>query len=197
MLPGRYTEMWFEATKVGTYHLFCAEYCGTSHAGMIGKVVVMEPADYAAWLAGESSNQPAEVAGGQLFTEFRCGTCHQEDGRGRGPSLVGIAGKQVKLQDGSEITADEAYLRESILDPRAKVVQGYQPLMPTFQGQIGEEGVFQIIAYLKTLKPPEASDDETKPAAGEAEESDSDRASNNDDGGGQSGGSDSGQQTKD
>jgi cytochrome c oxidase subunit 2 len=150
VLPGRFTQMWFEPTKVGSYHLFCAEYCGTSHSQMIGKVVVMEPSDYAAWLSGETVGQPAEVTGKQLFEQFRCDTCHRQEGRC--PPLEGIFGRTVRLANGQTKVADEDYLRRSILEPNADVVAGYQAAMPTYKGQIGEEGILQIIAYLKTLQ---------------------------------------------
>jgi cytochrome c oxidase subunit II len=169
VLPGRYSTAWFEATKVGEYHLFCAEYCGTEHSGMIGRVVVMEPADYQAWLSqtgpsgmaatsGGPVTAPAAVvspvaAGEALFNQKACATCHQPQGGALGPSLVGLYGHTVKLQDGSEVVADEAYLRESILDPTAKMVAGFQPVMPTFQGQLDEEQVLQLIQYIKSLKP--------------------------------------------
>jgi len=170
VLPGRYTHMWFEPTKVGTYHLFCAEYCGTSHSQMIGKVIVMEPADYAAWLSGEMTDQPAEVTGQQLFEQFRCDTCHRQGGRC--PPLDNVFGRNVKLADGSTVLADEEYLRESILMPNEKIVAGYKPIMPTYKGQIGEEGILQIIAYLKTLADVPATgatDGESPPAEGSPE----------------------------
>jgi len=158
VLPGRFTRMWFEPTKVGSYHLFCAEYCGTSHSQMIGKVVVMEPADYAAWLSGETVGQPAEVTGKQLFEQFRCDTCHRQ--AGRCPPLEGIFGRTVRLANGQTKLADEDYLRRSILEPNADIVAGYQAAMPTYKGQIGEEGILQIIAYLKTLQAPAATSNE-------------------------------------
>ncbi len=154
VLPGRYRDVWFEATKPGEYDLYCAEYCGTSHAQMRGRIVVLEPAEYADWLRGDSGLPPA-VAGQTLFAQFRCETCHQPQGGGRCPSLLGIFQKTVTLNSGMTVVADDAYLRESIVDPSAKIVAGYQPLMPTYAGQLGEEGVLQIIAYLKTLKPAE------------------------------------------
>ena len=167
VLPGRYTTTWFEATKVGEYHLFCAEYCGTEHSGMIGRIVVMEPADYQAWLSlsgptgvassGGPGAAPAAVspvaAGEMLFNQYGCATCHQPQGGALGPSLIGLYGKSVKLQDGSEVVADEAYVRESILNPTAKVVASFQPVMPTFQGQLSEEQVLELIQYIKSLKP--------------------------------------------
>jgi cytochrome c oxidase subunit 2 len=151
VLPGRYTSVWFEATKVGSYHLFCAEYCGTEHSLMIGKVIVMPQDEYQDWLAGEVAGQPPAQAGEQVFEKYVCNSCHSDDGSGRGPSLVGIYGKEVALADGKTIVVDEEYLRESILLPNAKTVAGYQPLMPTYQGQINEAGVMQLIAYMKTL----------------------------------------------
>jgi cytochrome c oxidase subunit 2 len=156
VLPGRYTTIWFQPTKTGRYHLFCAEYCGTSHSRMTGEVVVQEPAQYAQWLQGGASESP-ETSGKELYDQFRCATCHANPTNPRCPSLDGIFGRTVRLDDGSTILADEAYLRQSILDPTAQVVAGYKPVMPTYKGQIGEEGIFQLIAYLKTLPPPQQS----------------------------------------
>jgi cytochrome c oxidase subunit 2 len=170
VLPGRYTTTWFQAIKVGEYHLFCAEYCGTEHSGMIGRIVVMEPADYQAWLSQSgptavaaaaagagAAAQPAAAspvaAGEALFQQKACVTCHQAQGGALGPSLVGVYGKKVKLQDGSEVVVDDAYIRESILNPTAKLVAGFQPVMPTFQGQLDEEQIMQLIQYIKSLKP--------------------------------------------
>ena len=150
VLPGRYTVAWFHATKPGTYHLFCAEYCGTMHSGMVGSVVVMEPRDYEAWMGGGGS-QPLAVTGEELFSELGCVTCHRSDTQGRGPNLVGIYGKPVLLEDGRTITADENYIRESILQPTAKIVNGFKPIMPTFQGQISDEQLNALVAYVKSL----------------------------------------------
>ena len=154
VLPGRYTTVWFEATKAGEYHLFCAEYCGNQHSGMGGRVVVMEPAQYEEWLSGGPAGESLAVAGEKLFRRLGCTNCHSPDSRARsrGPVLAGIFGKPVALESGRIATADEAYIRESILNPRAKVVAGYAPEMPTFQGQITEEGLLEIIAYLKSLR---------------------------------------------
>lgn len=151
VVPGRYVTQWFKATKTGTYHLFCAEYCGTRHSSMVGQVVVMEPQDYQAWLAGGASGSMAE-AGAKLFQDFACNTCHRADAQGRGPALDGLFGRPVALQDGRVVVADEAYIRESILTPAAKVVGGFQPLMPTFQGLVNEEQVLQLIEYIKALQ---------------------------------------------
>src|SRR6201988_3063698 len=150
VLPGRYTTAWFHATKPGTYHLFCAEYCGTMHSGMVWSVVVMEPKDYEAWMGGGGS-QPLAVTGEKLFTELGCVTCHRTDTQGRGPGLVGVFGKPVLLEDGRTVTADENYVRESILQPAAKIVNGYKPIMPTFQGQISDEQLNALVAYVKSL----------------------------------------------
>ena len=149
-VPGRYSSIWFEATKTGEYHLFCAEYCGTKHSGMIGKVVVMEPDAYQAWLSG-STGEPLAVRGQQLFQQLACVTCHLNDGTGRGPSLAGVYGSDVQLAAGGTAKADDAYIRESILTPQMKQVNGYQPLMPTFQGLVNEEGVISLIEYIKSL----------------------------------------------
>ena len=153
VVPGRYTMTWFEPTKLGTYHLFCAEYCGTQHSGMIGSVVVMEPADYQAWLGGGSRESTPAAAGQKLFASLACNTCHYEDNSGRCPSLVGVYGKQVTLESGSKVMVDDAYIRESILNPGAKIVAGYTAIMPTFQGQVSEEQILQIIAYIKSIGP--------------------------------------------
>jgi cytochrome c oxidase subunit 2 len=150
VLPGRYSTMWFEPTRTGRFHLFCTEYCGTGHSQMIGRVVVMEPAEYSNWLSG-AVNEPAQVTGQSLFEQYRCNTCHRDTADARCPTVRGLFGKEVKLADGSTVVADEHYLRESILDPNAKIVAGYQPLMPTFKGQINEQGILQIIAYIESL----------------------------------------------
>jgi cytochrome c oxidase subunit II len=151
VVPGRYRIMWFEATKTGRYHIFCAEYCGTKHAGMGGWITVMEPANFQAWLSGGPSGGPLEESGEKLFSQLACNTCHFMDHIGRGPILSGLFGKEVQLQTGQTIKADESYIRESILNPQAKIVMGFQPIMPTFQGQISEEGLLQLIAYIKSL----------------------------------------------
>jgi cytochrome c oxidase subunit II len=152
VVPGRYTTTWFTATKPGKYHLFCAEYCGTKHSGMIGWVYAMEPDKFQDWLAGNPSGSLAD-RGARKFDDLACGNCHKADGSGRCPTLVGVYGSTVKLAGGGTVRADEAYLRESILDPPAKVVEGYQPLMPTFQGIVTEEDVVELIEYIKSLSP--------------------------------------------
>ncbi len=168
VLPGRYTTVWFEATRPGVYHLFCAEYCGTKHSKMIGSVTVMEPDAFQSWLGGEIAGATPAAAGERLFTNLGCLTCHVpgQDQKGRGPSLVGLYGTQVELEGGGEVTADERYLRESIVDPKARIVSGYQPVMPTFQGLVGEEGMLQIIEYIKSIGP-EPAEGSTVPASTE------------------------------
>ena len=156
VLPGRYSYVWFHATKAGTYHLFCAEYCGTQHSGMIGQVVVMEPGQYQAWLSGGPVSGSLAQNGETLFQQLGCNTCHRSDVQGRGPNLAGLFGKTVALEDGRTVVADENYVRESILNPTAKVVSGFKPIMPTFQGMVGEEQLNQLVAYVKSLNKPAA-----------------------------------------
>lgn len=151
VVPGRYTTTWFEATKPGEYRLACSQYCGTEHAKMVGKVVVMKPEAYAAWLQGAPTGLSLTAAGEKLFQQHGCAGCHLPSGTGPGPTLVGLFGTQVKLSTGETVTADEAYVRESILDPQAKIVAGYAPIMPVFKGLINEDGLVQIIAYIKSL----------------------------------------------
>ena len=152
VLPGRYTTIWFQPTKVGQYHLFCAEYCGAKHSAMRGRVFVLEPSDYEAWLSGKAVPEGSEVASGRLLDELRCLNCHQGGGAtSRCPPLENLFGNPVRLQDGSTVVADETYLRESILRPAVKVVAGYQPVMPSYEGQIGEEGVLRLIVEIKSL----------------------------------------------
>ncbi len=153
VLPGRYTTAWFQATKTGEFHLFCAEYCGNEHSLMIGKVIVMEPVAYEEWLSGAGAGESMAAIGERLFTELRCDSCHNPDGGGRGPSLEEVFGRTVALESGQSIVADESYIRESILNPRARVVAGFRPVMPTFQGQITEEQLLQLLAYIKSLSP--------------------------------------------
>jgi cytochrome c oxidase subunit 2 len=150
VLPGRYTTTWFQPTKPGKYHLFCSQYCGTKHSGMIGWVYVMEPTEYEAWLSGGSGEGTLAERGDKLFKDLACSNCHHPDGSGRGPSLEGLFGTTVELEDGTKVTADEDYLRESILKPQAKVVKGYKPIMPTFQGLVTEDQLLQLIEYIKS-----------------------------------------------
>jgi cytochrome c oxidase subunit 2 len=154
VLPGRYTSLWFEATEVGEYHLFCAEYCGTKHSMMRGKVVVMTARDYQDWLSGRKDDEPPAVRGQKIFEQLRCGSCHLGTApEQRGPALAGVFGGPVKLKDGSTTVADEGYLRESIVQPQARIVAGFQPIMPSFAVNFekDEEGLLDLIAYIKAM----------------------------------------------
>jgi cytochrome c oxidase subunit 2 len=151
VVPGRYVTIWFRATRPGRYRIFCAEYCGTRHSGMTGEVVVMEPSEYQTWLSGGAAEGSLASAGAKLFQDLACNTCHRPDAQGRGPVLEGLFGKTVTLQSGETITVDEAYVRESILQPAAKVTAGFQPIMPTFQGLVTEEQLLELIEYVKSL----------------------------------------------
>lgn len=162
VLPGTYSTVWFEATQTGTFHLFCAEYCGSEHSLMKGSVVVMEQDDYQAWLDDAGPVAAPEELGAALFDQYICSTCHEDDDTGRGPSLHGIYGQEVLLADGRRVLRDDDYLRESILRPATHIVNGYPQIMPTFQGQISEVGVLQLISYIKSL-----GDSETEVSAGE------------------------------
>src|SRR5687767_2839276 len=154
VLPSRYVTMWFQATKTGRFHIFCAEYCGTEHSKMIGSVIVMDPREYQQWLAGGVEGSMASQ-GERVFQKFACNTCHTGDATARGPVLAGLYGKQVMLTSGGVVVADENYIRESILNPQAKIASGFQPIMPTFQGQVTEEDLLKLLAYLKSLTPPQ------------------------------------------
>jgi len=164
-VPGRYTTVWFEATKTGRFHMFCAEYCGTQHSGMIGRIVVLEPVQYAGWLTGGEATAVGTAAaatlpraegsvadrGRRLFDQLGCIACHLPDRQGIGPVLTGVFGSQVRLQDGRTTLADESYVRESILQPQAKITAGFQTQMPSFQGRVNEEELMQLMAYIKSL----------------------------------------------
>lgn len=158
VIPGYYTQVWFEPSRTGEYHLFCAEYCGTQHAGMIGQVIVMEPADYEAWLGGRRTAAPpaagagtTEAGGEQIFQQLGCSGCHVTGGGGPGPALEGIFGQPVRLENGEAVIADENYIRESIVNPNAQIVEGYDPIMPSYQGQVSEEQLMQLVDYIESL----------------------------------------------
>jgi len=161
VVPGRYTQLWFEATKTGSYYLFCAEYCGTNHSGMGGHVIVMEPTAYEQWLAGGAGAESAAAQGQKLFQERGCASCHQTDPagqQGRGPTLYGLFGKQQAIEGDGTVAVDESYIRESILDPQAKLALGFQPIMPTFRNQVNEEQILQLIAYIRSLGQPQGGE---------------------------------------
>lgn len=151
VLPGYYSSLWFNATTPGRYHLFCAEYCGTNHSQMVGSVIVMTPEDYSEWLAN-GSTEPSQNEGAKLFQRFRCDSCHKPDSSGDGPPLTRIAGSRVTLTGGTSVTASDQYLRDSILNPSKQIVDGYEAIMPSYQGQISEAEVLQLIAYLESMK---------------------------------------------
>jgi cytochrome c oxidase subunit II len=152
VVPGRYTYIWFEATKPGKYHLYCAEYCGLNHSGMGGFVYVMEQRDFDNWLSGTESGQTPVEAGKDLFeNKLGCASCHAGGADQRGAKLEGIFNKDVKLVGGQSVVADEAYIRNSILNPSSQIVEGFQPIMPTFKGQVTEEQLVSLVAYIKSL----------------------------------------------
>ncbi len=152
VIPGRYTTLWFEATKPGKYHLFCAEYCGLNHSGMGGWVYVMEQNDFDNWLAGNVSGQTPVQAGQDLFqNKLGCASCHEGGASQRGAKLEGIYGTDIKLTNGQTVRADDEYIRNSILNPSGQIVEGYQPIMPTFKGQVTEEQLVSLVAYIKSL----------------------------------------------
>jgi cytochrome c oxidase subunit II len=155
VVPGRYSMEWFQATKVGRYHLFCAQYCGTLHSGMVGWVYVMEPKDYAEWMY---RNQPSESAAGvgeRLFEKLACNNCHKPDGSGIGPSLANSFGSVATLQNGGKREVDEGFIRQIILDPASLPVSGYPQVMPSFRGEVTEEEILEIIAYVKSIGQPQ------------------------------------------
>jgi cytochrome c oxidase subunit II len=155
VMPGRYSSIWFQPTETGTFHLFCAQYCGTDHSEMIGWVYVMSQTDYAAWLAGGTKSESMAQMGGRLFSQLGCAACHTSERSGRGPSLAGIYGTTQKMRDGNSKTVDEALIRQAIVNPNSIMLPNYPPIMPTFQGQVNEEQVLQLIAYVKSLEPEE------------------------------------------
>ena len=150
VLPDRYTSVWFRPTKPGTYHLFCSQYCGTNHSAMIGQIVVMERADYQNWLTEHAEGSLA-LEGRKAFLRYRCISCHSVP-NARAPLLEELYGSVVQLRDGRTVIADEEYLRESIVSPSAKVVQGWEDIMPPFRGQIGEEEINALVAFIKSLR---------------------------------------------
>ncbi len=152
VVPGRYTYIWFEATKPGKYHLFCAEYCGLNHSGMGGYVYVMEKDDFAAWQSGNVSGQTPVEQGRDLFeNKLGCASCHAGGPQQRGAKLEGIYGKDIKLVGGQTVKVDDEYIRNSILNPSGQIVEGYSPIMPTFKGQVTEEQLVSLVAYIKSL----------------------------------------------
>lgn len=159
VVPRHYLRLWFTPTKTGIYHLFCAEYCGTAHSKMIGRVVVMEPEEFEHWLAAGKPSETLAQSGERLFRELGCSGCHMGDSQIRSPRLEGLFGRVVPLANGQVVRADEGYIRDSILLPQAQIAAGYEPLMPTFAGRVSEEELLELVAYIKSLgaKQPERS----------------------------------------
>ncbi|HZL25542.1 MAG TPA: cytochrome c oxidase subunit II [Acidobacteriaceae bacterium] len=152
VIPGRYTTVWFNATDVGTYHLFCTQYCGTQHSGMIGEVTAMTPADYEKWSQQSTSGMSLAQNGERLYASMGCNACHNGSATARGPNLAGVYGSKLTLTNGSEVLVNEAYLRDAILNPSEHVTAGFAPIMPTYQGQISEDGLIDLVEYIKTLQ---------------------------------------------
>lgn len=156
IIPNRYTEVWFEPTKAGVHQIFCTEYCGKGHSDMLAKVHVDDEATYQRWLKEgdeEIQKMPLKELGRLVWENRGCATCHSIDGtRGQGPTWKGIYGTNRPFTDGTSAVADENYIRQSILEPNAKVVQGYEPVMPTFQGLLRDREVLGAIEYIKSLK---------------------------------------------
>jgi len=151
VLPGRYTYLWFTADKPGVYHLLCAELCGTEHSRMTGRLVLMTPADYARWSAAQPGAENLAADGEKLFRSFGCSGCHAPGANVHAPDLDGVFGRKVHTADDRTVTADEAYLRDSILLPQKDVVAGFKPIMPSFQGIVNDDAMVKLIAYLKSL----------------------------------------------
>jgi cytochrome c oxidase subunit II len=152
VLPGRYTILWFTATKPGDYHLFCSQYCGTDHSRMIGHVVVMAPAAFAAWLARGNGAQTMAARGAARFRQYGCSGCHGANASVHAPKLEGLFGKPVQLEGGGSVIADERYVHDSVMLPKKEITAGYAPIMPSFQGQIAEEDLLDIVEYIKSLR---------------------------------------------
>ena len=166
VVPGKYTTLWFEATKPGRYHLFCAEYCGMNHSGMGGWVVVLEPTEFDNWLSGNANQMSPAAAGQQLYESLGCVSCHGANAEGgRGPALLGLFGSNVTVNNAQAVRADEGYIRESILNPQAKLASGFGPIMPSFQGQVNEEELLHLVAYIKSLSTPQPATPTAKPPA--------------------------------
>jgi cytochrome c oxidase subunit II len=152
VIPGRYSTVWFQATTPGTYHIFCTQYCGTNHSVMIGEVTVLTPDDYAKWAAGSTSGMSLAQNGERLFASMGCNACHNGAPASRGPSLAGVYGSKLQLTNGSTVQVNDAYLRDAILNPSAHITAGYAPIMPTYQGQISEDGLIDLVEYIKSLQ---------------------------------------------
>ncbi len=152
VIPGRYSTVWFEATQAGTYHLFCTQYCGTQHSGMVGTITVLTPDDYKKWLQQSTSGMSLAQNGERLFASMGCNSCHSGNAAARGPNLAGVYGAKLTLTDGSQMLVNDAYLRDAILNPSQHVTAGFAPIMPTYQGQISEDGLIDLVEYIKNMQ---------------------------------------------
>ena len=152
VIPGRYTTVWFQATTPGTYHIFCTQYCGTQHSMMIGEVTVLTPEDYEKWTKQSTSGMSLAQNGERLFASMGCNACHNGTAAARGPSLAGVYGSRLTLTDGSQVLVNDAYLRDAILNPSQHVTAGFAPIMPTYQGQISEDGLIDLVEFLKNMQ---------------------------------------------
>ena len=152
VIPGRYSTVWFQATTPGVYHLFCTQYCGTQHSGMIGEVTAMTPEDYEKWLRMSTSGMSLAQNGERLFASMGCNACHTGNAAARGPNLAGVYGTKLSLTDGSQVLVNDAYLRDAILNPSQHVTAGYAPIMPTYQGQISEDGLIDLVEFIKNMQ---------------------------------------------
>ncbi|MBB5063566.1 cytochrome c oxidase subunit II [Granulicella mallensis] len=152
VIPGRYTTVWFQATDPGTYHIFCTQYCGTQHSGMIGEVTVLSPEDYQKWTQQSTSGMSLAQNGERLFASMGCNACHSGNAAARGPNLAGVYGSKLTLTNGSQVLVNDAYLRDAILNPSQHITAGYAPIMPTYQGQISEDGLIDLVEYIKNMQ---------------------------------------------
>jgi cytochrome c oxidase subunit II len=152
VIPGRYSTVWFEATTPGTYHIFCTQYCGTKHSAMIGEVTVLTPADYQKWTQESTSGMSLAQNGERLFASMGCNACHSGSAAARGPNLAGVYGSKLQLTNGSQVVVNDAYLRDAILNPSQHVTAGYAPIMPTYQGQVSEDGLIDLVEYIKGMQ---------------------------------------------
>ncbi len=152
VIPGRYSTVWFQATAAGTYHIFCTQYCGTLHSGMIGEVTVLTPDDYAKWLQQSTSGMSLAQNGERLFASMGCNACHSGNAAARGPNLAGVYGSRLTLANGNQVLVNDAYLRDAILNPSQHVTAGFAPIMPTYQGQLSEDGLIDLVEYIKNMQ---------------------------------------------
>jgi cytochrome c oxidase subunit II len=152
VIPGRYSTVWFEATTPGTYHIFCTQYCGTNHSAMIGQVTVLSPEAYEKWTQESTSGMSLAQNGERLFASMGCNACHSGSAAARGPNLAGVYGSKLQLTDGAQIVVNDAYLRDAILNPSQHITAGYAPIMPTYQGQVSEDGLIDLVEYIKGMQ---------------------------------------------